>query len=166
MSLRTKLNDNPMLTGGIIVAIIVILVGYWVIRGMGGSGPVRPTHAYYTVDDGTSWFSGSADEIAPFQHDGKPAVRAHLYKCADGKEFVGYLERYTDQAKAVLDQFKADRAAGKQITNSQAVAAAEMGGKQVKRPGDKDWVGGGDRALAQVVPKITCADKSSPQAVE
>ena len=65
----------------------------------------------------------------------------------------------------MLEQYNADKSAGKPITNSQAVAAADMGGKLVKRPGDKEWVPATPRALAQMQMQIRCPDKSNPELV-
>ncbi len=163
MSLRNTLNEKPMLTGGIVVAVLVVLAIFWLASGS-SSGPSEPTRAFYTVDDGATWFPDSIDKIPPFEYQGKQAVRAYVFRCPDGKEFVGYLERYNDQAKAILDRFREDRAAGRQITNSQEVARAEMGGKQVKRPNDKNWVVLNPMALAQMQAK--CPDGSTPVAVE
>src|SRR4051812_26868582 len=60
--------------------------------GAASSGGAR-----FTTDDGRTLFEAPADSLPPFDHDGKPAARAHVYRCG-GKEFVGYLERYTPEA--------------------------------------------------------------------
>ena len=60
--------------------------------------------AYYTTDDGATWFADSAYHIAPFDHSGKPAVIAQVYSYAGGsKRFCACLAKYTPQGKERLE---------------------------------------------------------------
>jgi len=55
--------------------------------------------AYYTIDDGTTWFVDDAQKIPPFDHNGKTAYR-RANVCRGEREVVsGYLERYTRRAQ-------------------------------------------------------------------
>jgi hypothetical protein len=71
--------------------------------------------AYFTDDDGASWFSDDSRRVAPFDHDGKTAVIAEVYSYDDGtKKFCAYVAKYTPEAKKKLEAALADaKAAGK-----------------------------------------------------
>ncbi len=60
--------------------------------------------AFFTTDDGETWFADSAYRVAPFDHDGKPAVIAQVYSYGGGKnKFCAYLAKYTPEAKKRLE---------------------------------------------------------------
>src|ERR1039458_9705554 len=82
---------------GVIIAIVAI---YLVQNAL--SGPAMPTaRAYFTTDDGATQFVDSMDHLAPFDHNGKPAVRVWMFSEDGGKtRFPAYLERFTPQAQA------------------------------------------------------------------
>ena len=76
-----------------------LMLLYFMFRmAMGGGGSIVPAQAYYTTDDGKTWFAADASNKAPFQHDGKQALRAHVFQCADKPPFVGYLSKYSSIA--------------------------------------------------------------------
>jgi len=60
--------------------------------------------AFYTIDDGATWFEDSAYRIAPFDHEGKQAVIAQVYSYAGGgKQFCAYVAKYSPQGKEKLE---------------------------------------------------------------
>jgi hypothetical protein len=60
--------------------------------------------AFYTTDDGETWFADSAYRIAPFEHEGKTAVIAQVYSYAGGsKRFCAYLAKYSPAGKERLE---------------------------------------------------------------
>jgi hypothetical protein len=60
--------------------------------------------AFFTTDDGKSFFVDRFDRVPPFRKDGKTAVRAQVFSCDDGRtKFVGYLEMYAPLDKAALE---------------------------------------------------------------
>lgn len=62
------------------------------------------TQALYTVDDGETWFEDDAFKLAPFPHEGKTAVIAHVYSYAGGsKKFCAYVAKYTPEAQKKLE---------------------------------------------------------------
>ena len=93
MGLREKINDKPGIAIGVLVAGVVIAIVAVVLTTR--KPPVQSlSKAYYTTDDGATLFDDELDKSAPFDHDGKPAVRARVFSCDEGKtHFVGYLER-------------------------------------------------------------------------
>ncbi len=142
MGIREQLNQNPAITTGVTIGIIVIALGFIVWQLFGGSGGPSPvTEMYYTVDDGQTRFADDATKVAPFDHDGKEAVRCYVFKCSDGKEFVAYMERMTKDAKAKYEA--AVKAQQNPNENGQAMMEAEMlaiEGTEVKKPGESKWV--------------------------
>jgi hypothetical protein len=92
---------------------------------------------FFTDDDGKTWFADDGTKVAPFDHDGKQAVLAKVYETQNGKQFVGYLMKFTEEARAKVLQT--------QITHqAHSGPAAEKGvaysGLLIKRPGDMQWV--------------------------
>ena len=121
-----------------------------------------PTRAWYTVDDGATWFEDDAERIPPFDHEGKPAVRLHLYTCDNGKTmFVGYLQKLPDQTLQKYRDKGIDPA-----TIDDDVLAAENGWLY-KRRGDMEWVSNIDPSQSyRDVLAVRCPDgKGSPAEV-
>jgi hypothetical protein len=154
VGIRETLNQNPGITTGITAGIIVIaliIIG-WQLTGAGG--PDIPTKAYYTTDDGATWFADDINKIPPFDKDGKPAYRVHVFKCTDGKEFISHMERYTPEAQKKLEEA---RAAGDQADPA-VYEEVSMTGIEVKRPGtgDQGWVKQSDYEKAAQITAPTC----------
>jgi hypothetical protein len=156
VGIRETLNRNPGITTGVTAGIIVIaliIIG-WQLTSSGG--PKIPSEAYYTIDDGATWFADDIQKIPPFDKDGKPAYRAHVFKCSDGKEFVSHLERYTPEAKKKLEEARAkgdqaDPAVYEEVT---------ITGIEVKKPGtgDTGWVKQSDYEKAAKIASPVCPD--------
>ena len=121
--------------------------------------------AFFTTDDGKTLFTDRITRLAPFDKDGKPACRAHVFEC-DGKRFVGYLSRYTPEAMKALEEAKASRGTGKPPPNVHLLATAGTAGLQVKRPGDPYWVSGADMARATAIRVVRCPDGGTPEEVD
>jgi len=155
VGIRETLNRNPAITTGATIAIIVIALVVIAMQIFGGSGRMKPpTKAFYTVDDGETTFTDDINKFPPFDHDGKPAVRAYKFKCADGKEFVSYLERYTDKAKKALEAAAEKRKANPQADGSGDYALEEyyMTGREIKKPADPKakWISSQDPRYGDV----------------
>jgi hypothetical protein len=148
MSLRETMNKNPVVTG--IVVIVLIAVGGWFcyssLTARGGQGDM-PKFYYYTVDEGKTLFSVSADEIPPIMKDGKEAVRARVYSCDDGKTtFAVYLEKYNETFKKQVEAAKAKpkdpNAKGPSALSGLLEGPAAAFAQLVKKPGDTTWLAG------------------------
>jgi len=125
---------------GSVIAIIVQA------RGTGNSGTVGDS--YYTVDDGATFFVDSRLKNPPFDHEGKQAVRAHVFDCG-GKRVVGYVERYTPESLQALEEVKQSRGTGKPPPNLQRLQTLGTTGTELKKPGaGQKWVVASDRAAA------------------
>jgi len=146
---------------------VVMIVGagvaiYVQARDAGSSGPGM---AFFSTDDGRTYFTDSATKLAPFNHDGKPAYRAHVFECG-GKRVVGYLSRYRPEAIAALEEAAAARGSGKPPRNAAALAAVGTYGLELKRPGAPAWSSQADTRTATMIRVLRCPDGSTPSEVD
>jgi hypothetical protein len=144
MGLREQLNENPRITTGITVGIIVLVLGWmawtWLRPAAGGGGTGGGTGSsqqFYTVDDGKKWFADDARKVPPFKKDNQDAVRAIVYKC-DGKEFVNHMERYTPAAQKKMEALLAKGTSA--TSDPMEIDTIRATGMEVKSPGDPTWV--------------------------
>lgn len=156
MGIREKLNDNPKLAFGVGVTTLAVAALAIVSQLSGGGGPTD--QAFFTTDDGQTWFADDADKLPPFGHEGKEAVRAYVFVC-NGKEFVNHLERFTPERRKFMEATIAAKTAGTAppaIPAGSAIAA----GQEVKRPGGKNWVSTANFSKAGPVLQPKCPDGS------
>jgi hypothetical protein len=157
VGIRETLNKNQNITTIGTIVIIVIAIGVIVWQLMPPSMPNIVSKSYYSVDDGKSYFEAPADKIVPYDHEGKEAVRAHVFQCGSEPPFVGYLEKLDPKVKAKLDEFHADPKNKGKVMPGQF--EEEENGRLVKRPGDKTWIPDTHPAAARVT-TIKCKDGS------
>jgi hypothetical protein len=131
------MNENPRVTTGITIG-VVILALLLIVWQLWPEPAIQPlTKAYYTIDDGKTWFVEGIEKVPPFQHEGKEAVRAHVMMCGeDGKPFVGWMEKFTDDAKKKLDDLYANSDGKRPPERFEFEETARL----VKRTEMKDWV--------------------------
>jgi len=141
MGIREKMNENPGLTTGATVAVVLLAIAFIVyqITGFGGQSYAGGGgKAWFSDDDGKTVFADDAIKRAPFDHDGKQAVKAYCFTNDSGKtHWIGYLERYTPDAKAKLD--REDKIPPEKRDSSVMETVGAIG-IEVKRPGDPNWV--------------------------
>ena len=140
-NLRKKMNENPALTTGVTLAIVLIAL-VWIVaqvRGCGGGFGdvgVGQAKAYFATEDGQNLMQDDATLVPPFDKGGKTYYRAKVYKCAEGsKQFVNHLEKYPDDIKKKMEDIKKDDPQHALMDFKQFNPQI-----QVKRPGDKSWV--------------------------
>lgn len=87
VSLRQKINGNPAVIAAFAVVLIGI-TGWFSFKSIRGSGaPYIPTQAYFSSDDGKTWFADDKKKAPPFKAaDGKDAVQAVVVSCKGGKD--------------------------------------------------------------------------------
>lgn len=135
MGIRETLNKNPAISIGVLAGVILLAV-IWIFMSLRDE-PMGPmiTKAYYTIDDGATFFEDEYDKLAPFQKDGKEAVRAHVFDC-NGKRFVGFMEKLTPAAKAELEKM----GSGDRDRIVRARIEVEQGGRLFKKPKGNNWI--------------------------
>ncbi|MBI1373543.1 MAG: hypothetical protein GC159_12510 [Phycisphaera sp.] len=105
--LRNWVNQNSAaVTVGAVVLLVISLA---IIINQGRSPtPPPPGEAYYYDLVSKEYFTDEATKIAPIINPatGNEAVRAHFFtcgECSESERFVGYLEKYTPEAKQQLE---------------------------------------------------------------
>jgi len=145
VGIRESLNRNPAVATGLTVAVIVIALIFIIWQLKGSSGPKPVTKAFYTVDDGATWFVDDRNKPTPFLHEGKEAVRVYVYEC-NGNRFAGFLEKMTPKARERAE------AAAREGRN----AILEDGDYLVKKPGRGEWVSSLDIHAAEKIFHVEC----------
>jgi hypothetical protein len=144
VGIRETINQNPKPTAAVTAAIVVlaILFIFWQACGGTGGGAAMGNKAFYTTDDGKTYFPDDSSNIPPYlAKNGKMAVRARVFSCDDGKtKFVGYLEMYAPQDKMMMEQMA--KAAQTKGGAPPPAYIGFSGQAMVKRPGDPPnaWV--------------------------
>lgn len=141
VGIRQTMNEKPALTTGVTAGIIVVAIAIIVWQSMGKSGPSTsiPTKAFFSDDDGKTWFVDDVTKIPPFDHNGKPAFRVKLFRCGDnGKPFVGHLEGFNEEGKQKLEEMVKSGGGAAAVGGAQRMSIAN--GMMVKRPTDMVWV--------------------------
>lgn len=107
--LREWMQGNQTIVAGAAgVLLLICLIAIIMQIAPTGSSVKTPNSAYfYDVVTGKV-FQAPFDAVPPITSpDGNEAVRAHFYSCGDCNEsdrFVGYYEKYTPQAKEVVEK--------------------------------------------------------------
>lgn len=153
MGIRETLNKNPMITTGATIAVIVLAIGFIVWEVLPPRPPRIPTKAYFSDDDGATYFVDDIMLYPPFDHNGKEAVRCFVFHCSGKGDFVGYLQKYT---KDMATKANAARAA----SNMDELGNLDLDSAQeVKKPGDAKWIRvESHQAEADKITNVTCPD--------
>ena len=167
MGLRDKLNQNPAITTGATIAVIVIAVIFIIYSVIPAGTPKATTKAFFTIDDGANWFIDDIKKKPPFaDKDGKIAVRAHVFQCGS-KKFVAYMERYRPEAIKRLEAMEALEAKGKNASpddmNKMSMMMPDImaNGVEYKKPGADNWLRMmDDYQKAAPMLSVTCPDKA------
>jgi hypothetical protein len=120
--------------------------------------------AYYSDDDGASWFADDADKVVPFDHGGKQAVKALVFECG-GKKFVARLERMTAQKQRFVQDAAAAAKAGAAPPPTPPGAGPFDWGIEAKKPGDARWIASSDLKRFAPLLQVSCADGGTPEPV-
>jgi hypothetical protein len=133
------------------MAVVVAAALFFTLRNASSSTSMTEitNKVYCTTDDGQTTFVAPMSQVPPFDRDGKAAVRAYMYSCDGGKtRFVGYLERFTPEAKKRIESAKAGPGGG---------GSVGPGDTEVKKPGaGNSWVSRANFAEAAKVMQVTC----------
>jgi hypothetical protein len=158
LGLRDKLNENPKIAAGVIGGVIIVVLAIVFTTSGSGGGRAAPPSAegtiakkvFFSDDDGKTFFPDDATKVPPFDHGGKQAAYARVFRCG-GKEFVNHLERYTADGKKRAEEIYTK---GLYKTDGTALEVARQSGMEVKRPGGGAWVKVSDpKALEILAPQ-------------
>jgi hypothetical protein len=127
MGAREWMSNHPKVAISLGCGVVAIAIGMVVAQVLAGRHryPSGPPTDYFTVDDGKTYFAAGDDNIPPFDHDGQPAVRAHVFQCGS-QTFVGYLERYIPKYHDYV------------VAHGLTPDAIRIG-REIKKPGEAQW---------------------------
>jgi hypothetical protein len=155
MGLVETIRTKPAVgaTVGTVCLVVAVVIIYTTLAGS-TSGFTPQKYAYFSDDDGKTYFTDDADKVPPYEKDGKQVVGAHVYKGSDGNLFVGYLERApNDKAKALIEKARAEilenAKAGDTAPDSERLGIMTSN-LEVKKPSDAKWVPATSRQAAAV----------------
>ena len=161
MGLREALDKNKTATTVVAAVLIVAAIAFIIYQQL-PTHPVSRTKAYFTFDDGATTFVDDVTNIPPFQKDGKTAVGVEMFTCDNGATgFPGYLQRYTPEAKAILEKAVVEKggpgAARDELPFSQP--AVSLKGLELKPLGAGGrWVNMGGQQAYQLTRGVKCPD--------
>ena len=158
MSIRESIQQSPRITAAAAV-LVIIGTAVWIYSSSSSDLTQRllTTRAFYTVDEGKTWFLDDAEKIPPFQHEGRTAYRVQVYSSSGGKnQFAGYLMRYTTDAAKRLEAAKRGDAAAARIQPGRPMLSLvdelAISGTEIKKPGAGNaWVRRSDIQAAQPI---------------
>jgi hypothetical protein len=97
VNIREKINQHPRLATTIFGVLILSSLALAIQQNRASNvNPRFASRAYFSDDDGATYFVDSFLKPYPFDHNGNPAYRACVYRVGHGTPYVAYLERYTE----------------------------------------------------------------------
>lgn len=136
MAVRQTLNRRPLSSLTVII-LLALMAGIWGWKSIDRS-PRTITglgKAFFTTDDGQSWFVDSAANIPPYDCDGKTAYQVQVFQCSHGGPFVAFMQSYSPSTKAMLEKAVAGGMCGADVRD------LEMNNPpMVKKPTASQWL--------------------------
>jgi hypothetical protein len=116
---KTK-KKSAALFGAIGLIIVAVAILFW---NFAPAKKYAQNSLYFSDDGGKTWYVDANTNIPPYQHNGKEAVGAALYRTENSSTpFCGYLYRFPAAVKAQLEGM--DAAARVSAAYSSATASA------------------------------------------
>ncbi len=134
-----------------IAGAVIALGGFLIIRQV-ASGENSGAKAFFSTDDGKTWFTDEMTKPFPFDHHGAPAYRVQVFRCGNGPPFAGFLECLPSELIARVNS------AGSSWQAHYAVLLSVSDEILVKRPGDSDWTKPGQKKEYKRITKPVCPD--------
>jgi len=159
MGVRQSLNESKKLgigVGGAVLVVALALLGYQLFGGPSSVGPA-PRTAFYTDDDGKTFFEDDINKVSPFERNGKQAYRADVFQCPDGKRFVALMYRHNSSGRQQVEEYIANRMMDKDEGGSM-LRAIESACMEFKRAGanDRAWRPNDSAAIDSLHAAVTC----------
>lgn len=155
MGIRDLLERNPAGSKAIAVAIIVIC-GVAIFLQNNRSRPaaanVAVGKAFFSDDDGKTWFLDDASKFPPFDHEGATAYRAIVFRCKSGVPFVGFLAKYS---AGQIAQLHDDARRNPGMPPRMQVTAPH----DLRKPGQSHWITNSKSSMTGY-PDVPCPDGS------
>jgi hypothetical protein len=136
MGIRDYLNRNPAVAAGLIAAVMLV-AAYVFWTSSTDASSLRASKVYFTADGGATYFADDAEKIYPFDHNGRPAYRAYVFRCGSEAPFVSYYARYSEATKSKLLELQPRRSDPAVATE---IAELISTGIEVQKVGTDKWV--------------------------
>lgn len=141
--LREKIQKSPAVGGAVAGGVLVLAAVIFLTSG--GDPDVRPTieTAYYYDLDAKTLFTNKPDLNAPIKApSGGQGVLAYVFgcgSCEEDKRFIGYLKRYTDEAKEALEETIRKKSGDPSYQVPGETAQMIEDGLVVRSPDQEEW---------------------------
>lgn len=155
MEIRKLIQGKPIAGLGlgailILMAVVVLATQFWPQK------KANLSQAFFTDDDGVTWYADSGYLVPPFDHNGKTAVFAQVFSYANGsKQFCAYMTRYSPDAKKKLDAAIADAKSRGQSPDTVSLyqdRSFMQSAIEVKKPGaGNQWINQTDPRAIDVI---------------
>jgi hypothetical protein len=157
VALREFLNEKRQYITGLTIAIIGVFFVLIVIELITSrrSIPTEDSKAFFTTDDGKTWFEDDASNVPPYDYNGQQAVRAYVFSYSGG-QFVGYMEEYPPNIRDGLAAATTDE------QRSQFDPEYQV---RCKRPASKYWVQEKSIRGQQIVNNIIAPNKNKNEVI-
>ena len=166
MGIREWLEKKSGIVTGLACALVLVaLVLSWQTL-KAGNATNSSGRAFYSTDDGKTWFADSAANVAPFETADGVAVRAIVFSCG-GEEFVNHLEEFRPEERQEIVKIRSEAEAnGFDPVTVDIPQGIYTRGREVKRPGDKEWISAGPESADLVTPHCPHNGEHYPVAVK
>lgn len=163
MDVREHIRKHPVASTVTATVLIALGIAYSVSSITQVRRDADQSQAFFSIDDGSTWFVDASTKQSGFLQDGKPAYAVNVYVKDSGEPFVGFLRR-SGQVKPPSAPAKADSTSRPRLSEksklSESVDMAKFaehamppsvsrapGGMVdpntvqalIKRPGAKEW---------------------------
>lgn len=150
--IREYLNKRPNVAAAIAAGVLVVAAV--ILLSIYRSPSTTVGSVYFSSDDGKTFFAADAAKMPPFDHEGKPAVQAHVFRCGDEAPFVAYLAQYSDATRGEIASLIAKK---DDPQASQHLGELMSRGLEVKKPGETRWVAANSPEAGAIMVQPACA---------
>ncbi len=150
MSVRQALQRHQKIVATVVCVVIVgaIVAIYAQVRP---APHPNVNLAYYSDDDGQTWFEDQVFKVTPFDHNGREAVGATLFDVG-GKRYIGYLTRFSKTGVDIYQRLAPKLTGDTSVASVLGPLFADPSLHEVKLPGaGHPWVNMRDRAAMAIV---------------
>jgi hypothetical protein len=95
------------------------------------------TQAFFSDDEGATYFADAADKGYVFDHGGKKAQRVFVYRCGSGKAFVGVLARTAERVGGPAGATPAPEPPARYAGKGRGGLPPAL---ELRKPNDSKWV--------------------------
>jgi len=149
MTVVEMLNKHSKITVAISIVVVACAVLFLLRQERSSSSGPQTLVAFFTDDDGKTYFEDDANKLSPFDHNGKQAVLCYVYESARGVKFVAYEQKLTDQA---LKSQLAEKSLKAPPTTPLSYDSL------IKRPGELEWKVADLQSTLDMIHHMKCPD--------